>query len=159
VKLIQIKTKEDAAKIDRNKAYNIIVDALHESPWANYGTVSEERIDFIIKFYLDFPNPALSGLFMAMDDEGNIAGLLAGVLSQNVVGMAAQELMWYVVPEHRKSGVGIELIAMYEEWAKTQGVKLCSMSHYQNDTGDTLSKIFDKKGFKPIEHTYVKELK
>lgn len=155
---LQIKTKEEASKINREDAFNIIHEALKESPWGSYGTINEKKVDFIIKMFLDHPNP-MSGLFLSLDDNNKIIGVLAGIVTENVMGSACQELMWYVVSDYRKGGVGLELIQKYEEWSKSLGVRFCSMSHYENDTGNTVSKIFDKKGFKPIEHTYVKELK
>src|SRR5690606_32162462 len=109
--------------------------------------------------YLDYPEPSSRGLFVCFDNT-LLVGLLAGVISDSVViERQASELMWYVLPEYRKSGVGFGLINMYEAWAKAQGCRLATLSHYENSDSDSLNKLLCKNSYGKIEVTYVKDLK
>jgi GNAT superfamily N-acetyltransferase len=68
----------------------------------------------------------------------------------------ALENFWYVVPEHRASGAGLLLLDAFEERAKN-----CDdivMVHLI-ETGEKLSNLYVKRGYKLVEQTFKKSLK
>lgn len=156
LKYYQIKTKDDAALIPHDLGYAIIEDALKQSSWGN-GDIDAKQIKLLIQLYLVNPDPETRGLFVAMDGPLYV-GLLAAIINGNTLVKQANELMWNVLEIYRGQGVGSELIKMYEDWAKTKGVRKCTMSHYSNDIGDSLSQLYLKSGYKQTEITYVKDL-
>lgn len=159
MQLKQIKTKEDARSVFRTDAYNIIKEGVSHHPLSDLGDANDAQIELLIQVYLEHPDPTSRGLFVAMD--GNkLIGLLAGVISSSLIGKKqANELMWYVLEPYRKSGVGIELKKMYEDWAREQDVKLVAMSRYENNFAESLDKLLVQDEYKKVEVTYVKELK
>ena len=88
-------------------------------------------------------------------------GLLAGVCgNQHPIfeGITiCTEFFWYVRPEHRTKD-SIKLIEAYETWAKKIGARFITMAHFDDETGQRLSLVYKRLGYKPIEHSYVKEL-
>lgn len=84
-------------------------------------------------------------------------GFLAGASSQFPFGpyRLATEIAWWVNPEDRKTGLGLELLHAFEYWAKEKaGCKLISMVGL--DQG--LDKLYTKQGYKLYEHAYMKTL-
>lgn len=150
----QVKTKEDGKAILDGVA--IVKDALKNSMWGN-GEIDEKQIELLVQLYLVHPDPKSRGLFVAMDGPLYV-GLLAAVIGGNALVKQANELMWNVLPMYREQGVGNELIKMYEAWAKGEGVSKVTMSHYDDDIGDSLSKLYIKSGYRKTEITYVKDL-
>jgi GNAT superfamily N-acetyltransferase len=77
-------------------------------------------------------------------------------MSRDVV---AQELFWYVLPEHRSGSDGIRLLKDFKMWAKAQKASLFVMATFhQEGANETLSKLYESQGLKPIETHYLEEL-
>lgn len=148
----QVKDKEDGALIKDGKS--IIKAAFNESPWSN-GEIDEKYIELLVKLFLEHPDPKQRGLFIAMDGPLFI-GLLAAIVNQGSVVKQCNELMWFVLPDYRKEGVGLNLMQMYGDWAKGLGINKITMSHYGES--DYLKKFYEANGFKQTEVTYVKDL-
>lgn len=71
--------------------------------------------------------------------------------------MTAAELFWYVVPEHRKSGIGLQLLDVFEKDAKEKGCTQVVMVHFMH-MGAGLAKLYEARGYKALEQTYKKNL-
>ena len=69
-----------------------------------------------------------------------------------------QELFWWVDEDRRQSGVGAELLEGLESWAGFNGAERLIMVALQQLTPRKLGKIYRARGFKPLEHSYVKDL-
>jgi GNAT superfamily N-acetyltransferase len=99
-------------------------------------------------------------LFLLCYNEAPV-GFIAGVVSGHPVfnnSKAVAEWFWYVLPEHRLQKQSLKLIKAYENWARKIGARFVAMSHFHDDAGSRLSKVYERMGYKPIEHTYYKEL-
>jgi hypothetical protein len=66
-------------------------------------------------------------------------------------------MFWFVDPEYRK-GEGLKLLSAYEAIAAKIGVKRMSIAHLLSDNNQTLNKLYVKKGYRPMETHYVKEI-
>lgn len=152
---MQIKTKEDGKFLEK-AAYSIIENAIKDSLWGN-GDINDKQIKALIYMYLENPDPSQRGLFVAMD--GSLyCGLLAAMVGGNSLTKQTNELMLNVLPVYREQGVATKLISMYEDWAKSLGIKQVTLSHYSDEIGSELSKFYLLNGYKPIEVTYMKEV-
>ena len=69
----------------------------------------------------------------------------------------AAENFWYVLPEHRKSGVGIALFNEFEEDAKALGCKQILMVHFAH-MGAGLPALYESRGYALLEQTFRKEI-
>jgi GNAT superfamily N-acetyltransferase len=70
--------------------------------------------------------------------------------------LVASEAFWYVHPQHR--GNGLRLLFHAQKVAKELACKRLTMIHLLNATGDKLSPLYARLGFKPIETHYLKDL-
>lgn len=71
--------------------------------------------------------------------------------------LTATETWWYVRPEARKSGTGLALMDALESWAKDAGAWRLSMMMIE-DVSPGVEKLYARRGYKPRERTFVKEL-
>lgn len=71
--------------------------------------------------------------------------------------LTAAEHFWYVIPEHRKSGIGLQLLDKFEADAKAKGCEQIVMVHFMH-MGAGLQKLYEARGYKALEQTYKKEL-
>tara|TARA_R110002096_G_scaffold51332_3_gene134248 strand:- start:375 stop:854 length:480 start_codon:yes stop_codon:yes gene_type:complete len=68
------------------------------------------------------------------------------------------EAMWYVAKGHRSLGHGMTLLRSLDTLAGETGAARIIMTHLENNTGDRLSHILPRFGYKPLEVTYSKEV-
>jgi GNAT superfamily N-acetyltransferase len=98
-------------------------------------------------------------------DEGVIlispAGMVAGVVYDSYFHpdlKIAQELFWWVKPEHRGNKQGVALLDGFEAWAAAQGASRVIMLALQALTPRKIGKLYIGRGYKPLEHSYSREL-
>ena len=138
----------------------------------DYDLVTPLGIEFIKNSpmgHVDFDEYSFKSLFESMvkggsfwvlvsgDEVVGICGALAFPLYFNSDYLLAQELFWYVDPDHR--GSGYKLLNSLEEWAKDEGVHTIHMFALEDKSIETMKKVYAKKGYHPIERTFSKELK
>lgn len=94
------------------------------------------------------------GLF---DDEGKMVGALAGVITPHFLTTdhLAQELLWYVAPEHRGNLKAGKMLSAFMEWAKDNGATAIAMVAL-NKSNDSVGKLYIKRGFKSVETQFLK---
>lgn len=76
-------------------------------------------------------------------------GFLAGQMTKNYLHMwgvnVAVEIVWYVSPEHRTKGEGMELYNKFEQWARDRNC-------------DYILQGRPTKGCRKVSNMYIKEL-
>ena len=92
------------------------------------------------------------------DDEivGTLIGCVTGLPINSLV--FAQELMFWLDPNHRNGKTAPKLIDAYVEWAETKGCNFIRLSTLDDVLDSRVGVLFRRKGFKPIETAYVKEI-
>lgn len=96
-------------------------------------------------------------LLIALDDSKPI-GMAGGLYSKFIFNdefEVGAELMWWVEPEYRNSGVGHELLAALENAAYARGAARWSMMAIE-DTAERVAKIYERMGYVASERTYTK---
>jgi GNAT superfamily N-acetyltransferase len=71
--------------------------------------------------------------------------------------LTAAEHFWYVLPEHRKSGIGLQLLDKFEADAKAKGCQQVVMVHFMHMSAG-LAKLYEARGYSALEQTYKKEI-
>lgn len=71
--------------------------------------------------------------------------------------MTAAEHFWFVSPEHRKSGIGLQLLDRFEADARDRGCSQVIMVHFMH-LGPGLQKLYEARGYTALEQTYKKEI-
>lgn len=101
------------------------------------------------------------GVFFVAAEDGEIVGL-AGALAYpfyfNSAHKTGQELFWWVDPDARGSSVGVSMFDALECWAREQGCKTFSMICLDSLRPEAVSKIYQRRGYRASEHTFIKEL-
>ena len=98
------------------------------------------------------------GAFGMFDGDKMVGCLLGCVLGHFLARAAlAQELMWWVEPEHRRNSGAIRLVDLFEKWAKERGAFGIVMASFELTDGDNrLEAIYRKRGYKLLERHYFK---
>lgn len=83
-------------------------------------------------------------------------GFLAAQIAPFMFGTepVANEVAWYVLPEHRESNVGGELLEAFEFWAKKQNCKFITLSCLD----ESVARFYESRDYKLLERAYVKEI-
>ena len=66
--------------------------------------------------------------------------------------------MFWLDPDHRNGKTSPKLIDAYVEWSKAVGCDFVRLSTLDELLDSRVGVIFKRKGFKPIETAYIKEL-
>lgn len=97
------------------------------------------------------------GVVLVLQKDGVLVGM-AGALIYRIYlsrdDITAQELFWWVEPEHR--GVGTELLKMLERRAKENGAASIAMIELESMKG--VGRLYERAGYRAHDHTYVKRL-
>ena len=103
----------------------------------------------------------LESIVLVAVHNGEVVGGIAGVLFQPPFGKEtyAAELFMYLEPNSRKTRLGADLMDAYENWAKVVGASAIQYPFFLNHHPEKLKRIYERKGFKPEETLYYKNLK
>lgn len=98
------------------------------------------------------------GFILGLFREDKLVGAFGAIVAEdlNDAKLVANECFWFVSPEAR--GRGFELLISYEEEARKRGAVRCSMIHLLSLQADRLAELYIRRGYKPIETSYFKEL-
>lgn len=97
--------------------------------------------------------------FLAVLDRGGLVGMIGALAYPcwfNTAHTTAQELFWWVDPDHR--GEGHELLSALEAWALRRGCRTLEMICLDRSRPEALTRLYRRQGFEPKERTFVKEL-
>lgn len=97
------------------------------------------------------------GVVLVVEEDGVVVGM-AGALIYRIYlsrdDITAQELWWWIEPEHR--GHGNDLRKALERRAKEKGATSISMIALENMKW--VGRLYERAGYRPFDHTYVKSL-
>lgn len=101
----------------------------------------------------------LSSIVLIAEEEGKCVGMIAGVAREFLwsTDKHASEIAWWVDEEHR-AGPGRELNKAFVLWAKRLGCKYLHMTVLENKDKKTITNIYKKLKFKPLESAWIKEI-
>lgn len=84
---------------------------------------------------------------MVTETDGKLTGMLLGYISEHYFGrdLIASDYLWYVLPEHRGSRAGLQLLIAFQDWAKVRNAAEVYMGIssglHAEKTGALLTKI------------------
>lgn len=98
------------------------------------------------------------GLFVAGSPVVGMAAVLVYQAYFKREHKVAQELFWWVDPQARKAGVGIELLVALEAWAKSQGARELMMIALDSMDAERVAGMYMNAGYLPRERSFVRAL-
>ena len=101
------------------------------------------------------------GVILVAENGASLCGMIAMVAFPhyfNASVKAAQEFFWWVDPESRGNGVAIRLLGAAEDWAREQGCATVHMLALDALNGDEVSALYARRGYSPLERTFVRSL-
>jgi GNAT superfamily N-acetyltransferase len=108
-----------------------------------------------------------AGLAIVMMDQGvmllaeaggavvGMVGLFIEPFTFNIEKTMATELVWWVDPEHQRSGIGAELLASIEPACRARGANIIRMMCLAGQC-EAAEAIYSRMGYTPSEHAYTK---
>jgi hypothetical protein len=88
---------------------------------------------------------------------GELVGCFVGSLAEQYLTTAivAQEMMWYVKPEHRGNGQVFFMFDGFEQWAAKHNVEAIIMVNL-TDGNPRVRKLYASRGYREIESHHIK---
>ncbi len=128
-----------------------LVRAFHKEALSEYALKIDE--DTLIKFY----DKCIGQTFLLIIDN-KCEGLIAGQETINPVSgeRIFQETIWYISEPFRKYGV--YLFNKAQEILKQEGYAAIIMVCLANSKTEKLFKLYERMGFIPMEHHFIKKL-
>lgn len=96
------------------------------------------------------------GKILLGEEDGRVVGLIGFIFARHHFSDQpyAAELMWYVEPEHRKGGLGLQLLWAAETAAKEMGAEDMLFTAPNDD----VAAIYKRFGYSRLEVTFRKTL-
>lgn len=143
---------------DESRLIELCLSFYQASPYAST-PLQPEKIRHTIQACL---NPELPDcIIIGWEAEEEVQGLIAGQCTEVVFSneKVATETLFWVDPCHRKGEGASELLGAFEYWAKeVRGCTKAQMFGLQNEYLPVLSRYYTRKGYRPAEVSFVKEL-
>ena len=117
-------------------------------------------VDGYSDFYLRAMLDPTVGVWLA-EDEGAViggAGALVYPMYFSPTSMVVQELWWWLTPEARGKGAGQAMYKTIESWAIAKGAVALFMIALEDERADKMASLYARKGFRPMERTYIREV-
>jgi len=134
---------------DFDAVEKMALNFLNASPYKDLG--SEEVTSQLVRDILN--SSPLERIIIFKADVGFVAGAVTPFLLGT--HKLATEIAWWVEPEHRGNGRGLDLLSAFEYWAiNVAQAKLISMSSLDKK----VEKYYKKNGYKLYERAYMKVL-
>lgn len=99
-----------------------------------------------------------TGIMLLATHEGKLIGILGLAITPFIFNsnyLSCTEVIWYVDPEHQKSGIGVELIQRADKIRQLKGCASFQMVRLEESPAK-LDELFLKLGFKPTEYCFTK---
>jgi GNAT superfamily N-acetyltransferase len=101
------------------------------------------------------------GLAFVADKDGQLIGGIVGISSAlwyDQSTRVAAELAWWVEPAHREGLTAFKLLNAFENKAKELGHSKCVMMLITLMQGESIGRIYERRGFRLTEQAYIKDL-
>jgi len=84
-------------------------------------------------------------------------GVIAGVMARHILTTQpyCDEVVWFVEPEARASGCGLQLLVALQNWATTNGATLVRMAA---PAESPVGKLLERHGYARVETSFMKVL-
>ena len=127
-----------------------------EVPHPAWGRFDSNKVKDLVSSLID----SEAGFVKIVTIDEEVVGALIATATPVPINsfIFAQELMFWLDPDHRNGKTSPKLIDAYVEWSKAVGCDFVRLSTLDELLDSRVGVLFKRKGFKPIETAYIKEL-
>lgn len=149
-------TIRDANHSDTLDIVILVKQFCKEIPHKAWSKVNATKINQLVTHLID----SQAGFVKLVVHDDEIVGCLIAVASELPINdfTMTQELMFFLDPAHRNGKTSPKLIDSYVEWAESIGCNFIRLSSIDEVLNGKAGVLFKRKGFKPTETAYVKEI-
>lgn len=149
-------TIRDATQNDVLDTVLAIKQFCKEIPHPAWNKFNTNKVNSLVSQLIEIDH----GFVKIVVHEDEVVGALVAVLTDIPINdlIFAQELMFWIEPEHRKGKTALKLVDEYVEWATNKGCNFIRLSELDKVLDGRAGLLFKRKGFKPIETAYIKEV-
>jgi len=127
-----------------------------EAAPTSWGKFDSKKVN---NLFMNLVNHELGFVKIVVYEEEIVGALIGVVQSMPINNLTfSQELMFWIDPEHRNGKTSFKLIDQYVEWSKEKNCEFARLSTIDETTGAKAGVLFKRKGFKPTETAYIKEI-
>lgn len=108
--------------------------------------------DFLFQTHMSHSSTCV----LVLDRPEGVAGVLMAATFDHPFGAGrmAKETVWFIAPSARGRD-GLRMLDAYEAWAKEQGCRSVGMASL---TTNDVSRIYERRGYVPVETHFLKPL-
>lgn len=134
-----------------------LVSHFHQVSPFSHMVFDGEGLHNTLAHFISDPNQFLVLLLLHEDLP---VGLLVACLQPLLGGCqnVATELYWWVEPEFRGRVKSERLIDAFEYWARKVGAHTTVLSSLHGDLHKPLARYYTRRGYRPVEYTFMKEV-
>tara|TARA_R100000935_G_scaffold14567_2_gene29201 strand:+ start:142 stop:633 length:492 start_codon:yes stop_codon:yes gene_type:complete len=94
-------------------------------------------------------------IVLAWDNDEPV-GVFVGNVASYYFGpdLVATDTIWYVVPEKRGTYIGIKLLSLFEDWARSKGAADIRIGQSSTIKPEVFESLLEKRGYKFIGANY-----
>jgi GNAT superfamily N-acetyltransferase len=151
--MLKIATWDDYVHIKR-----MCLNFADASPYKDI-TVDPEKMEELISDILE-GDGTKSIIVLGLVDDTPV-GMVAAAASEMLLNreFIAQEIIYWIEPEHRGGKLALELMKAYEFWALKVGCTYTQMSLVETDQALKVARLYERKGYTPIERGFLKRVR
>lgn len=127
-----------------------------EAPWPEFADWDEGSVRLTLEMLIDGRLPGV----LLVAERGRVVGMAACLIFPlyfNHATTGAQEIFWYIEPEHR-SGIGAIMFDELEQAARDKGASIFFAASTAGLRTEALARLYRGRGYKPAENTFLKRL-
>jgi GNAT superfamily N-acetyltransferase len=142
---------------DHNEVYRMLKAHWDHSPYKSL-TFAEDKVRSKIDHFITNQGTDFIVILSCLDNGKPIGCLAAFAIAPEFsTERMATEMLWWVDKPYRQSKRAFELVKAYEYWADNKAnCKIKHLALFEMDGKERIAKYYQRKGFVPMEHTYVK---
>jgi GNAT superfamily N-acetyltransferase len=101
-----------------------------------------------------------SMVFFVAEDEDGYAGMMGGFISEYPISYEkyASDFLMFIKEEKRGGSTALKLLNLFEDWAKSKGVKEIRLGSSHGVDTEKVKKFYEWQRYETIGHLFRKEL-
>ena len=117
---------------------------------------SEDKVFKTIKAAIDSDRM----VFFVAEDEDGYAGMMGGFVAEYTISYEkyATDFLMFIKKEKRGGDTAVKLLNLFEDWAKSKGVKEIRLGSSHGVDTEKVKKFYEWQKYETIGHLFRKEL-